>query len=825
MIREAIGNFKMSPTLTDNIMQDVSRIKPTTPSTSKPLIPWMMGAAGAVLIALMFGIGSQYLAQFQKPFSLDAQSERTVELVDARDVQNLEEVSDNRNQTGMRSDLGGSSDGDGENADQTLGDQSDYTRWNLPLGAKRRLGKGMFTDMQLTQDGNRLAIASSAGIWLYDVHTGQETALLTENTDLIGLVAFSPDGKTLASTGGNNTCQIWDVEKQELLLTFKLPKYWMRSIRFLDDGKTLVGEGFIDNRSRTLTGKILRWDIPKVWMWDSSSGRLLNTFTTKLPKFDVFTDASSSVPFEGFSNGSSSLFAYDNKVYETIVKDGNTDQEIFTIPSTGQEIREFVFSQDGKQLAIAYDRSVHIWNIGFDSSSQKAMFPIHSANYPGNPSILSFSKDGKTLAAASGQGITVWNVETSSHITTFMNAKGGLWEYVLSADGSTVVTMDHEGAVDFWSVTNDRHERTLTTGYTGRFTGLTFAHDGKTVATTALGKIHLWNADTGTEKLHLQVPMYRTIRNKRSEIISLAFSKNNRTLNTLNVSGKIGVLDVNTGEYRITNILAGVNTAKSIPIYSSPLGKGVARVPMPRTPNIYHLYATSYDNTSVYIPEATFSSDGELLATKNQEGAVEVWDLTIPRRLYTLAVQNPNVKNNHAIITEFTEDGKLLAIRDGKDIHLSDVHSGETLVKYKIPEKKPNIIDKFMSILGKKEVIQKIDAVALAQGEKNILAANDNKTIYLWDIATHERILTIRDHKHTVSKLAFTNDGTILASGDAGGVIHLWDIPTGEKLATYKPYANPITQLVFSPDGKTLATENLYSHLAGTILLWDVPSK
>ena len=450
------------------------------------------------------------------------------------------------------------------------------------------------------------------------------------------------------------------------------------------------------------------------------------------------------------------------------------------------------------------------------------------------------SKDGKTLAAASGQGITVWNVETSSHIATFMNAKGGLWEYVLSADGSTVVTMDYQGTVDFWSVTNDSHERTLTTGHTGRFTSLTFAHDGITVATTALGKIHLWNADTGTEKLHLQVPMYSAIKNKysewhkrgaivpadyRSEIISLAFSNNNRTLNTLNVSGKIGGLDVNTREYRISNILAGGNTAKYIPIHSNPLAKGIATVPLPWTSNIYHLVATSYDNTSVYIPEATFSSNGEYLATKNQEGAVEVWDLTIPRRLYTLAVQNPNVRNNPAIITEFTEDGKIIAIRDGQDIHLSNVHTAETLAKYKIPIKKPNLIDKFMSIFGKKEVIQKIDAVALAQGEKTNLAANRNKLIYLWDVATQERILTIKDHKYTVSKLAFTNDGKILASGDVGGFIHLWGIPTGEKLATYKPYASPITQLVFSPDGKTLASTNLHSHFAGTILLWDVPVK
>lgn len=47
----------------------------------------------------------------------------------------------------------------------------DYTKWELPEGAKSRLRKGIVTDIQISPDNTRLAIASSAGVWLYDVNT------------------------------------------------------------------------------------------------------------------------------------------------------------------------------------------------------------------------------------------------------------------------------------------------------------------------------------------------------------------------------------------------------------------------------------------------------------------------------------------------------------------------------------------------------------------------------------------------------------------------------------------------------------------------------
>ncbi len=118
MIREALEHFKLSPNITDNIMQEISRLKPT-PSASKPLVPWAVAAASAVLIVLMLGIGSQNLVRFQQPYVLDAQAETTVELVDAPIVLNFDTKPDVRNQLGNSNALG-ISENEGQKPDEVL---------------------------------------------------------------------------------------------------------------------------------------------------------------------------------------------------------------------------------------------------------------------------------------------------------------------------------------------------------------------------------------------------------------------------------------------------------------------------------------------------------------------------------------------------------------------------------------------------------------------------------------------------------------------------------------------------------------------------------
>ncbi len=725
---------------------------------------------------------------------------------------------------------------------QGLANQNDYTSWGLPEGAKARIGKGIFTDMQLSRDGTRLAIASSTGVWLYDVSTGDEIALITENTALIGQVAFSPDGATLATASGDNKCHIWDVETQKLLSTFKMPDYWIKTLAFMDDGKTLVGEGLIDKISHPLLGGgPWRWDVPKVWMWDAASGKLLDTFTTELPRFNPMKDVRTWVMVKALANNDRVIFAFENRDGTISIKDGRTNREIATLPKPKSEVRAFSFTPDGKVLGAATARNVYLWDLG--TGEQVLTFPKRVANFSGNPSILVFSKDERTLAIAGLDDIEIWNTDTHSRVATLKNTDGGLWEFVLSSDGATVITMNHHGTVDLWSATTGKHERTLTTGYTNRFTTLAFAHDGKIIASSTGSKVHLWHTDTGTEKFRIQLPRHTEEANRQvepnlraavpmergSEIIGLAFSQYNTpiaalgyttTLAAFTVSGKVEMWDVVAEEYD-----AGY-TLPEMPrrVAYGPLTGGLDTVPLRRTSAVYHIYATSFERSGHAFHAAAFSPNGEKLVVKNRDSIMEITDALTGRRLCTLPGQVPNWSPALTFTLAFTQDSEVLAIGEGTDVHLSNTDTGETFATFSVPKKNLNLMDKLQELFDSHRFDTPVRAVAVARVKKStIIAANAGSTIYVSYITQRQPVLELKGHANEVCKLAFSPDATFLASGDIGGTIHLWSLPAGHKLATLQPYASPVKELVFSPDGKTLASTNLHSRFAGTILLWDVP--
>ena len=101
LVQEMLGSVQLSESLTQNILRKVADMKPVSPSTGKPLLPWAAFGAATVLVALLLlGVSNQYLVRFQKPYSFEAQSEPMVEIVDAPVVLDIDVKPDVRSQAG-----------------------------------------------------------------------------------------------------------------------------------------------------------------------------------------------------------------------------------------------------------------------------------------------------------------------------------------------------------------------------------------------------------------------------------------------------------------------------------------------------------------------------------------------------------------------------------------------------------------------------------------------------------------------------------------------------------------------------------------------------
>ena len=111
--------------------------------------------------------------------------------------------------------------------------------------------KVIYERYNILRTGLGFAVVSSIGVWLYDTTTYRKVALLAGRTAIIYSVAFSPDGKTLASRGesGDKTVWLWDTATWELKHTLTGHTRSVNSLLFSPDGKTLASGGY-DNTVR-----------------------------------------------------------------------------------------------------------------------------------------------------------------------------------------------------------------------------------------------------------------------------------------------------------------------------------------------------------------------------------------------------------------------------------------------------------------------------------------------------------------------------------------------------------------------------------------------
>ena len=805
MIREAITNYKISPNLTDNIMQEISQLKPVAPSSSKPVMPWMIGTASAILIILMLGTGSQYLARFQLPYSLDAQSETSVELVDAQIVQNLEVEPITRNLSGERSDTGGIDNGNGSEVNQVLGEDGDYTQWNLPKGAKQRLGKGILNDMQLSPDGSRMAIASSIGVWLYDISTGHETALLTKNLDYAKLVKFSPDGKTLISTGDDNTIRSWDVENGTLHNIFNSPNDKLFSLRFLADGKTLVG---------------VNWD-GKIWLLNINTGEQINTFNPNISKnignittypslaeelldgyrpyfnaiisgktvmnraLDVLVDQIGVVTYAiGDKDGTISIQnGQTNREIRTLIPRTNDsdffklldDVESLIVRDTGEAPKEYhtIYKDDGTPFPIQYQ----FGHLSFGPSLMDDK-PMKWLTH------LKFSLDGKTLASKSG----------------YRTIQERGW-------GET------PGPIEIWDVDTGEQLAALPASWVK---GIKFSGDGKTLAIIGIAGCVIWDVDTRSK--------IATFPNSKDVMFTdygktlVIIEHGNYTVWDIETRREVATLSPTQGQYE-RFMLSHDGT-----FLATTDGKGIVNVWETKNSTELKPLTTGYTKPYTFL---VFSHDGKTLASGDDTGNIQLWDTDTRTKKMTI-----NAGKNLIGGLAFSIDSTTLKSVSNRDLRIWNVATGEQIAAHHLPKTSSRggtltFEEDHTGFRLKGLVLTPMSRTLVTRRSKT-----EHSVYEVWDITTNSAKPRPLEVKYQQGPIALAPDGNTFASSDRKGEVFLWNTNTGEKLATFNLYKNRIDKLLsrfngdsdvcalaFAPDGQTL--------LVGTgkdkeIQLWDL---
>jgi WD40 repeat protein len=364
--------------------------------------------------------------------------------------------------------------------------------WDFAGGKELRRMTCWASGISLAPDGRTLAAAAQV-VLLWDIQTGKQLRQIGKagvaGNGLRG-VCYSPDGKTLAVLGQGGHVSLWDVAAGKELLSLQGLKRPALAMAFSPDGKVLAtgGGGYAQpgvNFDNFLT---------EFKLWDVKSGKQLRSC-------EGHTYYVSAVAF----SPKGETLASASEDFSVRLWDWRTGRELLRFTGHSQAITSLAYTPDARTLVSASaDGTVRLWDAR--EGKEQAVLRGHTRAVRA----IALGAGGKTLATGALDGtIRLWDLTQRREIRKLAADQGDVWCLAFSPDGRMLAWGDRGqagsgGTVRFWDWRAGKELKQLEDQAGAHC--LAFAPDGKTLAVGFHPEISVWEVPTG--KVRERVPAH-----------------------------------------------------------------------------------------------------------------------------------------------------------------------------------------------------------------------------------------------------------------------------------------------------------------------------